>query len=1846
MLADIRYIDSYLRLGTIGFIGGTDAHGLTARNSGAFARSRRRVKVGQLGSQPGASANRQPTRIFADRAMQPEQLEKITGYFILEAKEHLDLMSESLDDFPNAISDPDRLQDVYRGAHSIKGGAAMLGIESIRRVAHRLEDFFKAIKNHPVPANATLQAQLQRVCGGLQQLVGHLEAERSVPDSVAAPLLDEFEPLFVEIERHIEALQKQAETPAAHKALHQEIASALASLRHLASAADCPEHRHQAQADCRDLAALGQEWDIPGWSDLLNAARAAIATPSNDYASTLNLIVRDIEAAADRTAAGCAAISPELQALVPPSTAQPASASDLDALDDIFSESDVGVDWAASGLDSELSDLFAAAGEELPDDLPDSLEDLLSNSEELWNAVAPPASNGSDDLSELFSSAAASAERELEPTASEPGDSYELSDLFGNGLAAAAELEALDATEGEREPDEAIAEFLAPEPATPSPLESDLNRDLDSLFATVNEVTAEPLWEDAGELAAEFDLAASADADDFSDLLAIAATSNDELEAIAGFDTLSSAVEAEESAAASAEPAVAGLSAEDFAELDAFLSGEADLAPAAGFEADDLAAFADRAEVEPVELELESLVAASGDLDDLAAFLGGDREAALEIAEPAATPAKPVAAETGDFAELEALFGEPAAPQPVAASSEDFSDLDALFVSAETQVEAETVEEEPRVAPAASLSSRETSALDDLFAAPVEPNEELPAKPEPAIAASGAEVLHYYDRFEDLADLIERAPLASASELAIATSLEELEALLEIPATVVAAAPPAEAKPASATPGHDDEFGDLEELLNETRRQAGEIPATPEATTVRTQRSRTPRAKVEQTLKVPVRQMDNLSNLVGELVVNRNSLEGDEERLRQFLDSLMHQVQNLSDVGGRMQDLYERSLLEDALLRSRREYRHQQASGGRGGSVSSAAIGATTDRNNESDYDSLEMDSFTKFHELAQETIEMIVRVRESASDIQFLVDDIDQVARTLRQVTSQLQEGLTKLRMVPFERTANRLPLAVRRVAPQLGKQANLRLEGQDTLIDKMILEHLSDPLTHLVNNALTHGIEPPEIRTALGKPQAGQIVVSALQQGNQTVIAVSDDGAGIDPELIKQKAVQKGILAAADAKRLTPIEVYDLLFHPGFTTRDVADNFAGRGVGLDVVRTSINEIRGAVSIDSKLGRGTTFTIRLPLTLSICKALCCISENAPIAFPLDGVEDMLDVPQHKLTRNAEGHLCVPWRDRLLPYSPLSELLSYNRRLGRGNLYGGKRDDNMLSVVILRSASSQIAVGVDQVLGEQEIVIKQLSGPIPKPAGIAGATVQGDGRIMAIADVLELIEISAGRMRKDMTSAIWQKPLALQEPAPNEVKTEPMVLIVDDSITVRELLSMTFSKAGYRVEQARDGQDAWDKLHSGLPCDIVFCDIEMPRVDGLELLSRLQKNEELCELPVAMLTSRGAERHRRVAAELGASGYFTKPYLEEVLLDAAQRMIAGEVLLEGSTRPSRPRSPSAAPPAPAPEPAALGDGTPTLVQAPPEPARQPCVLIIDDSVTVRSLLSMTFEKAGYAVEQARDGKDAWDKLSGGLEPDLVLCDIEMPRLDGLELLAQIQQDSQLRRIPVAMLTSRGAKKHRQIAAERGASAYFTKPYVEQELLAAAERVRAGEVLLKESVRLPGLTTHPQAGVSAPATSPPTPSEVDPRQTVVQVKPAPERDTLFQGKPKVLIIDDSVTVRSLLSMTFENAGYEVEQARDGQDALKKLQDGLNPHLVFCDIEMPRMDGLKLLSHLQEDPALARIPVAMLTSRGAKKHRQIAAERGAKGYFTKPYVEDVLLDAANRLMNGEVLLEVEA
>jgi chemosensory pili system protein ChpA (sensor histidine kinase/response regulator) len=628
-------------------------------------------------------------------------------------------------------------------------------------------------------------------------------------------------------------------------------------------------------------------------------------------------------------------------------------------------------------------------------------------------------------------------------------------------------------------------------------------------------------------------------------------------------------------------------------------------------------------------------------------------------------------------------------------------------------------------------------------------------------------------------------------------------------------------------------------------------------------------------MRVEVRLLDGLNNMVGELVINRNSLETQQNRLRQFLETLQARARQLDRASQSLAEHYDKTVLGIT------------ASSLRSGGNGSGGNGRTSyvDRS----FDALEMDQYTVFHTISQEIMELIVRVREVASDIEFVTDEAEEATRQLRYISTQLQDGINQIRMLPLAEIADRLPRAVRDLSITIGKDVDLVLEGRDTLIDKAILEELYDPLTHLVTNALMHGIEDPAERARTGKATKGRIEVRAYHQGNQTLIAVSDDGRGLDAGRIRTKAVEKGLITAEQAATMADGELYPLIFTPGFSTAQKITEIAGRGVGLDVVQNSLTRMRGTITIDSRPGQGTTFTIRLPLTLSISRAVLCLHQQATLAIPLDGIEEMVELPASQVYERGDTQY-IQWRDRELQFLPLVDLLPYYRNVQTADRTE-MRSSPTVSTVVLRSGDTYLAIRVDGFLEEQEIVIKQLRGPVPRPVGIAGATVLGNGKVLPIIDVGELIGIVMGQMPL-MPWSHATEPLTVTAPS------QQTILIVDDSITVRELLSMTFSKVGYRVEQARDGQEAIDKLRSGLACDAVFCDVEMPRMDGFEFLAQLQKDVRLASLPVAMLTSRSADKHRQTALQLGARGYFTKPYLEDELLQGAVRLLRGERLVE------------------------------------------------------------------------------------------------------------------------------------------------------------------------------------------------------------------------------------------------------------------------------------------------------------------------------------------------------------
>jgi chemosensory pili system protein ChpA (sensor histidine kinase/response regulator) len=1370
--------------------------------------------------------------------MQPEQQQRILGYFLEEAREHLNTIEQGLLNLQSTLEDSEMINEVFRAAHSIKGGAAMLGLSSIQQTSHRLEDCFKILKKHPIQVDQRLESLLLDVCDTLKALIDSLGNPFGLSAEKAQALMLKTEPVMQWLNEHIETLLKQGNNgvdnlnhnhlqppisviPQIQKSpittrqnqdwteFQGQVLEILREMLQQFKQTNLGRSRENLQECCHQLVKIGRDLNLSNWCSLCESAALAISNPDHSYLTLAKIIITEIKQAQElvlQNQDAKIAISQQLETLFP-----------LPQLELLEFEETLFTDTTELNLEPlEFGNLLSNSPDlQFPSD--NVLTELISVSRESHQLDPENEATNTNKLEELLTfteddelSVIVEITEAENIALSEIASTSEIS--FDNLLLEEDKYAKDQADENANSSAKIIPTTIKTSKIKPSAPES---LSLDNLFVEVAK-NPPPLTNEIDDLFGTSEittnLANSIDnLDNFWDDLD---TTDSEITTSVNQDI---AKELEQSLfSASVEIVPKNQLSATNNSLD---TKEFDLISQAQEQSFDLFFTSDTDSQTQTEDNL------FGDFGDVTTepetdiYVVGETSPQLELANGEEFS-------LDEFAAIEAFLDEPTRETPVEESSlDEFAAIEA-FLSAfpEESPRQESIQDEDFAALEALLSENEDNGL--------KISSQPPIIIQPTVVKSQNTFL----------------PLRQAQDNLL---------------------------------GLEDEFSELENLLEQADKKISNSSATSRKTsTSKIPRPMTRRTIKEESMKIPVKQLDDMSNLVGELVVNRNTLEQDHERLRQALDSLLLQVQHLSDVGMRMQEYYERSLVESSLLSTRRSREYDDSS----------------DNSHNRGFSEIEMDRFTPFHILAQEMIQIIVRVRESASDIDFITEETEQVARQLRQATNQLQAGLTKARMVPFAQAVDRLRRGVRDNAIRYGKQVELVTEGVNTLVDKMILDHLTDPLTHMVNNAIAHGIETPEIRQAAGKSPTGIINIRALQQGNQTIISVSDDGAGIDHQKVKNKAVKKGILTPEQAQTMSRIDAYELLFLPSFSTADEVDDIKGRGMGMNVVQNDISEIRGTVGTDSTLGKGTSFTIRLPLTLSICKALFCICDRTRIAFPMDGVEDTLSITAKNIQQDAEGQSFIVWRDINLPFQPLKDILVFNRQLTRGNFYGTKKDDDLISVIIVRSGNTMIALQIDQILSQQEIVIKQFEGPAPKPSGIAGATVLGDGMIMPIADVLEIIDIFQGKMSKHI-GGNWQHSGLSSIDIPLADKVEITVLIVDDSITVRQLLSLTFTKAGYRVEQARDGQEAWDKLRSGLPCDIVFCDIEMPRCDGLEFLSRIQKDSSFDQLPIAMLTSRGADKHRQMALQLGASGYFTKPYLEEALLEAASRMLKGEKLV-------------------------------------------------------------------------------------------------------------------------------------------------------------------------------------------------------------------------------------------------------------------------------------------------------------------------------------------------------------
>jgi len=538
-------------------------------------------------------------------------------------------------------------------------------------------------------------------------------------------------------------------------------------------------------------------------------------------------------------------------------------------------------------------------------------------------------------------------------------------------------------------------------------------------------------------------------------------------------------------------------------------------------------------------------------------------------------------------------------------------------------------------------------------------------------------------------------------------------------------------------------------------------------------------------------------------------------------------------------------------------------------------------------FDLLEMDSYSELHVLSREIMDSVVQLQEVSSDLETALTDTESTERELGRASRQMQTAIEQARMRMLSEVLGRFPRLLRDLSLAHGKQVELVLRGSSTLVERSVLEVLEDPLLHLIRNAFAHGIETPATRIAAGKPPKGKIEIAAGYRGNQTIITVSDDGNGIDFAKLRDRALQMG-LSASDLDDSSEAELLDLIFEAGFSTADRVTELSGRGVGLDVVRSNLSAIGGNIRIETKSGQGTTFILTVPVSLSIARVLLFEANGLQMAILTSAVEEILLIKDTSIHTVADQEV-LDWEGYSVPLLKLGDRIHFARPQFQIETENRPIVDEPLILVVARN-NVPFGLQVDRYWGEQEVTIRGVQSLIPMPTGFMGCAILGGGKLVPLVDIDNLLTWAIDDIDQPPS-----KSLTL----PNERSDRrPTVLVVDDSINVRRFLAMTLEKSGYRVEQAKDGLEAMEKLRKlqtlspNSRVNAVICDIEMPRLDGFGFLVQSRSDDNCKDIPVVMLTSRSGAKHRDLAMRLGASAYFAKPFKDNELLQTLSQLVA------------------------------------------------------------------------------------------------------------------------------------------------------------------------------------------------------------------------------------------------------------------------------------------------------------------------------------------------------------------
>jgi chemosensory pili system protein ChpA (sensor histidine kinase/response regulator) len=641
-----------------------------------------------------------------------------------------------------------------------------------------------------------------------------------------------------------------------------------------------------------------------------------------------------------------------------------------------------------------------------------------------------------------------------------------------------------------------------------------------------------------------------------------------------------------------------------------------------------------------------------------------------------------------------------------------------------------------------------------------------------------------------------------------------------------------------------------------------------------------------KSVRIALDRLDRMMNAVGELVINRTRMLGRLSELSKLVEVLNFSKGRLAGKVSEFQEKHEFSRLFSPLVPGSHPPPMDTLRRDRG------SLPAVTS-NDLLGFSDLEMDRYDDFNILSRSLTEISADVTEVLTQLEGFMGRVDADIDEFTKLAHHLQDEITAARMVPIGNLYTRLSRTARDAAKATGKSIELSLEGAETELDNNIIQHISDPLIHLVRNAVAHGIEDVETRRRTGKPDKGRIAVRAYHRGNHIYIEVEDDGGGVDYEKVRQGIVASGAMSLVAAAELSERELREYLFRPGFSTASATSELAGRGVGLDVVRSNVHSLNGEIEVRSETGHGACFTVKVPLTLIISQALFVRCGASVFAFPLAVIEEIRRLRPEEI-EDVGGKLFTRVRD------VVTEIVRLDLQLSLPPL---EPLNGYFHMVIVQVAGRHVGIVVEEVLGKDEIVIKNLGDYLRRVKLFPGTTIASDGSLILLIDLNRLVSADTAERHALPSSSPAARVFApgaeavasgsIPAEAVDAIENEHVVVVADDSISVRKFVGRMLEKAGYRVKLASDGLEATE-IVAQVGCHLVITDLEMPRLNGYELMAHLRQDPATRRIPVLVVTSRAGAKHRERALKEGASGFLTKPVQEDQLISTVEGLIGSD----------------------------------------------------------------------------------------------------------------------------------------------------------------------------------------------------------------------------------------------------------------------------------------------------------------------------------------------------------------